>query len=131
MIETSHQAAKKERDYPPYFDSLTLKKIFWFEAVGAFILSVGATSCSYSTLNDICIPNIVFWVNVLSGPFTGAHLNAMITLSWVFKSNKPFKLPALFVVVYILSQIFGAMCGGIALYFLHSKCHTTKMARLD
>lgn len=127
MLEKS---ADEDRDYPPYFDKLTYRTIFWFEAIGAFFLAIGATSCSYSSLNDICIPNVVFWVNVLSGPYTGAHLNAMITLSWVFKSSKPFRFPAYFVAVYILSQVFGAMCGGIALYFLHSKGRTTKINRL-
>jgi glycerol uptake facilitator-like aquaporin len=102
-----------------------------FEAVGAFFLSIGAMSCSYSPLNDICIPNIVFWVNVLSGRFTGAHLNAMITMSWVFKSRKQFRLPLQFVVVYILSQIMGTFLGGFVLYFLHGTSCTTKPHRLD
>lgn len=121
----------KERDYPGYFDVLNTWRIIGFEMVGAFFLSIGATCCSYSELVDICIPNIVFWVNVLSGPFTGAHLNAMITMSWVFKSGKQFKLPASFVAIYILAQCAGAFFGGFFLYFIHSMPLDNKESRLD
>jgi glycerol uptake facilitator-like aquaporin len=109
-----------DRDYPAYFNVLNTQRIIGFEMLGMFFLALGATSCSYSALVDVCIPNVVFWVNVLSGPFTGAHLNAMITMSWVFKSWKQFQLPASFVFVYILAQCAGAFLGGAMLYFIHS-----------
>lgn len=79
-----------EVDCPKYFFALTPRKILASEFFASLLLSLGATSCSYSSTPDICLPVVVFWVNVV-GCFTGAHTNAMITMSWVFKSNKPFK----------------------------------------
>jgi glycerol uptake facilitator-like aquaporin len=66
------------------------------------------------------LPGVVFWVNVL-GCFTGAHTNAMITTSWVFKSNKPFNFTAKVVSTYILSQVAGVFTGGLFLKFMYSK----------
>jgi glycerol uptake facilitator-like aquaporin len=95
--------------------------------IGVFLLSIGATSCSYGYTNDLCIPSVVFWVSMLSGPFTGAQFNLMVTLTWVFRRH--FKIPYKFYLVYIGSQILGAFFAGIILYFLHSNSLT--MYRLD
>lgn len=95
----------KFEDQVYYKQNYSATSILVFEAIGSFILTAGFLATSALDFSFACV---LFGATLIAHPFSGAHLNPVVTLGHLVEGS----LEMSYWPLYIIGQLVGSFLGG-------------------